>query len=69
MIIIITTTIITTYKKRNHYISAHVDRCCSTDPKYSIFPFYKFHVNDVSARLSKEKYFLNIFNPKLNRTC
>ena len=49
-------------------VSAHVDRCCSTDPKYSIFPFYKFHVNDVSARLSKEKYFLNIFNPKLNRT-
>ena len=38
-------------------VSAHVDHCCSTDPKYSIFPFYKFHVNDVSARLSKEKYF------------
>ena len=46
-------------------VSAHVDRCCSTDPKYSIFPFYKFHVNDVSARLSKEKYFLNIFNLNL----
>ena len=28
-------------------VSAHVDRCCSTDPKYFIFPFYKFHVNDV----------------------
>ena len=49
-------------------VSAHLDRCCVTNPKYSIFPFFKFHVNDVSARLWKEKYFLNIFIPKLNKT-
>ena len=41
-------------------IKTNRNGCCSTNPKYSIFPFFKFLVNDVSARLSKEKYFLNI---------
>jgi len=29
-------------------------------------PFYKFNCVDASARLSKEKFFINIFKPKLN---
>lgn len=48
-------------------VSSHIDRCCLNDPKYSIFPFYKFHGNNVSARLAKERYFVKTFNPKLNK--
>ena len=48
-------------------LSEHLDNCAKTVPKYSIFPFYKFHSSDVSARLSKERYFMNIFEPKLNK--
>ena len=47
-------------------LSAHIDNCSKKDPKYLIFPFYKCHSNSVSARLSKERYFINIFKPKLN---
>ena len=47
-------------------LSKHLDDCCKTEPKFSLFPFYKFHSNDASARLSKEKYFIEIFKPKLN---
>ena len=47
-------------------LSAHLDTCSNTNPKFSIFPFYKFKTNDVSARLIKENYFINIFNPSLN---
>ena len=32
----------------------------------SIFPFYKFQTDDVSARLAKERYFIDVFSPKLN---
>ena len=48
-------------------VSAHLDRCCTNKPKFSIFPFYKFHTNDVSARISLEQYFINVFKPSLNR--
>ena len=48
-------------------LSSHLEQCSLINPKFSIFLFYKFHNNDVSARLSKEKYFINIFNPKLNK--
>ena len=34
--------------------------------KYAIFPFYKFQTDDVSARLAKERYFIDVFSPKLN---
>ena len=37
-----------------------------TQPKFSIFPFYKFQTDDVSARLAKESYFIDVFSPKLN---
>ena len=36
------------------------------NPKFSIFPFYKFQTDDVSARLAKERYFIDVFSPKLN---
>ena len=41
-------------------LSKHLDECCKKDPKFSIFPFFKFHSNDVSARLNKESFFLLI---------
>jgi len=50
-------------------LSAHIEICSTKDPKYLIFPFYKCHSDNVSARLSKERYFINIFNPKLNNNC
>ena len=47
-------------------LSNHLNTCCNNEPKFSIFPFYKFHSDNASARLSKERYFINIFEPKLN---
>ena len=47
-------------------ISAHLDTCCKTYPKFSIFPFFKMQNDNVSARLSKEEYFIKIYKPKLN---
>lgn len=47
-------------------LSTHIDQCCSTFPKFSIFPFYKFNTDDVSARLLLEKHFINVFKPSLN---
>ena len=35
-------------------LSSHLKQCSLINPKFSIFPFYKFHNNDVSVRLSKE---------------
>ena len=47
-------------------LSAHLDHCCSNSPKFALFPFYKFHTDDVSARLLLEKHFINVFKPTLN---
>ena len=48
-------------------LSTHIDNCCKTEPKFLIFPFSKFHHNDVSARLAKKKrYFLDVFSTKFN---
>jgi len=47
-------------------LSSHLNTCCNNEPKFSIFPFYKFHSDNASARLSKERYFIHIFDPKLN---
>jgi hypothetical protein len=47
-------------------LSAHLDQCSKTEPKFYIFPFYKLHNDSVSARLCKEKYFISVFQPKLN---
>ena len=30
---------------------------------------YKFQTDDVSARLAKERYFIDVFSPKLNMFC
>ena len=47
-------------------VSTHIDNCCKTQPKFSIFPLYKFQTDDVSARLAKERYFVDVCSPKLN---
>ena len=38
-------------------LSRHLDICCETEPKCSIFPFYKCFSKHLSARLVKEQYF------------
>ena len=43
-------------------LSSHLEQCSLINTKFSVFPFHKFHNNDVSARLSKEKYFIKILN-------
>ena len=47
-------------------LSGHIDICCRTDPKFTMFPFFKMHSESISARLAKEKHFIKCFNPKLN---
>ena len=47
-------------------LSAHLDTCFNTYQKFSIFPFFKMQNDNVSARLSKEEYFIKIYKPKLN---
>ena len=49
-------------------LSSHLNTCCKNEPTFSIFPFffYKFHSDNASAMLSKERYFIYIFDPKLN---
>ena len=47
-------------------VSAHIENCCIAEPKFSIVPFYKFQNDDVSARLAKERYFIDVFSPNLN---
>ena len=47
-------------------LSGHIDICCQTDPKFTMFPFFKMHSESISARLAKEKHFIKCFNPKLN---
>ena len=45
-------------------VSAH--HCFGTGPNFSIFPFYKFFSDDVSARLIRENHFIRRFRPTLN---
>ena len=47
-------------------LSAHLDTFCKTEPKFSIFPFYKCFSNKLSVRLVKENYFIKSFQPELN---
>ena len=47
-------------------VSTHINNCCKTQPKFSIFPFYNFQTDDVSARLAKERFFIDVCSPKLN---
>ncbi|MCG8094140.1 MAG: hypothetical protein JAZ17_11035 [Candidatus Thiodiazotropha endolucinida] len=47
-------------------LSAHLDECCHTEPKFQMFPFFKMSNDSTSARLNKENYFIKCFKPKLN---
>ena len=47
-------------------LSEHIDICCQTNPKFTMFPFFKMHSESFSARLAKEKHFIRCFSPKLN---
>lgn len=52
---------------RKIQLSEHIDRCSSSDPKYTLFPFYKMQFTDSTRRKLKEEYFIKIFRPTLNR--
>ena len=47
-------------------LNSHLDACCKSERKLSICSFYKFNNLKTLSRLSKEKYCINIFKPKLN---
>ena len=47
-------------------LSAHLDECCSTEPKFKMFLFFKTIYDSTSARLNKKLYFIKCFKPKLN---
>ena len=50
------------------HVSEHISTCTNRqDPKYNIFPFYKMYSESTSLRRAKEKYFMNLLKPKLNR--
>ena len=52
---------------RKFPLSAHIDNCSTSDPKYFIFPFYEMRTQDVTKRKMKEAYFIIYLKPKLNR--
>ena len=47
-------------------VSAHLNNCSQTDPKFIMFPFFKLKTENSSARLAKEHYFIRCFKPFLN---
>ena len=51
------------------HVSEHMSTCANRqDPKYYIFPFYKIYSESTSLRRAKEKYFINLLKPNLNRS-
>ena len=48
------------------HVSMHIANLCKTEPTFSIFLFYKFRNDKVSARLAKEGYFICVFSPNFN---
>ena len=49
-------------------LSAHHATCCQTELKVQMFPFFNLNSESISARLTKENYFIKSFNPVLNVT-
>ena len=57
--------------QRDKCMSAHIQITAVKHNQFSIFLFYKsqtVHADDVSARLAKERSFIDAFLPKLNVT-
>ena len=51
------------------YVSNHIANCARFQPvKFSILPLYKMQTDCVSARKIKEKHFIGLFKPKLNKS-
>lgn len=46
-------------------LSANLDECYNTEPKFPMFSFFKMSSDSVSARLTKEDY-SKCFKTKLN---
>ena len=47
-------------------LSEHLDKCSTNNTKFRIFPFFKMRTESISARLAKEKHFIDCLKPKLN---
>ena len=47
-------------------LSEHLDKCSTNNTKFRIFPFFKMRTESISARLAKEKHFIDCFKPNLN---
>ena len=51
------------------YVSNHIANCARFQPvKFTILPLYKMQTDCVSARKMKEKHFIGLLKPKLNKT-
>ena len=51
------------------YVSNHIANCARFQPvKFTILPLYKMQTDCVSARKMKEKRFIGLFKPKLNKS-
>ena len=48
-------------------LSEHIDNCSTEEIQFSICPFYKLHNSDTILRREKEKYFIKLFKPLLNK--
>ena len=50
------------------YVSGHKANCAKNQSiKFQILPLYKMQNDNTTSRKMKENYFINLFNPKLNR--
>jgi hypothetical protein len=47
-------------------VSEHIDNCTQTEPKFSVFPFYKMQTDSVLKRRQMEQHFITLFKPNLN---
>ena len=56
---------INTPEYRKIKLSEHIDTCGKKS--FKIFPFYKLHTDSILERREKEKMFIKLFKPKLNR--
>ena len=45
-------------------LSEHPDKCRTNNSKFRIFPFFKMRTESISARLAKEKRFIDCFKLK-----
>ena len=49
-------------------VSKHISKCAKgISPEFYVVPFYKLKTENETERKTKEKYFIDLFQPELNR--